>query len=389
MFERHITEQLTKYLAQYPVVTITGPRQSGKTTLCKKFKNRPYVSLEDPHQRERALKDPLQFLKDYKGGTIDEFQKVPLLTSYIQGLVDDWNEEGVYILTGSQQFEAMSQVSQSLAGRTALLKLLPFSCGEIKNEFQTEKLATSIWRGFYPRIYDKNLNPYEAMSFYFQTYIERDVRALINIKNLNQFERFVRLCAGRTGQLLNLQNLAGEVGVSYHTINEWISVLEASYIIYRLQPHYKNYGKRLTKTTKLYFWDTGLCCFLLGIQSPEQLQLHPFYGSLFETFVISELYKQQYNKGKLPSFYYWRTSSNEIDLLMDFGSTLFPLEIKSGTTIASDFFKGLNFYLSQDPQLTKGALVYGGRDSYTQNNIRIISYLDITMLSDLDYQLKI
>ena len=255
MIKRHVEQKLLKFLKQYPVLMLTGPRQSGKTTLCKMaLPDKPYVSLESPDNREYALSDPKGFLSEYpKGVIIDEAQHAPELFSYIQGIVDEKKKNGMFVLTGSQNFQLLNKVNQSLAGRTAILKLLPFSIREIKPIIKKMSLNEVLLSGFYPRIYDEKLEPQHALSFYFETYVERDVRSLLNVKDLSSFQKFVRLCAGRVGQLLNLSSLGNEAGVSHTTAREWLSLLEASYIVFLLPPHYKNYNKRITKAPKLYF----------------------------------------------------------------------------------------------------------------------------------------
>jgi len=274
MIKRIVTNELIRLARQYPVVTVTGPRQSGKTTLCKStFPQKKYVSLENLDLRRAANKDPKQFLQDYPDGAIlDEIQRAPDLLSYIQGIVDENNKEGMFILTGSHQFELMDSVNQSLAGRTAVVRLLPFSYGEVYGEKKTKNDINQIlFTGFYPRIFDKKLNPTEALSFYMTTYIERDVRRLVNVKDLSSFQKFITICATRVGQIINYESISNEIGVSNNTIKNWLSILEASFITFRLQPYFNNLGKRLIKSPKLYFTEVGLATYLLGIESEKEI----------------------------------------------------------------------------------------------------------------------
>ena len=303
MIKRHVEQKLLKFLKQYPVLMLTGPRQSGKTTLCKMaLPDKPYVSLESPDNREYALSDPKGFLSD-------EAQHAPELFSYIQGIVDEKKKNGMFVLTGSQNFQLLNKVNQSLAGRTAILKLLPFSIREINPIIKKMSLNEVLLSGFYPRIYDEKLEPQHALSFYFETYVERDVRSLLNVKDLSSFQKFVRLCAGRVGQLLNLSSLGNEAGVSHTTAREWLSLLEASYIVFLLPPHYKNYNKRITKAPKLYFCDVGLASHLLGIETVKQMQRDPLRGSLFENLVVIEFLKKQYEEASRANLSYFRDSN--------------------------------------------------------------------------------
>jgi predicted AAA+ superfamily ATPase len=389
---RKLEVVMDRLVRQYPVVTVTGPRQSGKTTLCRKlFPEYNYVSLEKPDIRRRAQNDPNGFLEDLKErAIIDEVQRVPELFSYIQVIVDEAQIPGQFILTGSAQFELFEKIGQSLAGRTTLLKLLPFSFGEIYKSDDTISIDDVLFKGFYPRIFDQELNPSEALSHYFSTYIERDLRSIINIKDLSRFETFIRLCSGRTGQILNFNALANEAGINHNTASSWISVLEASYLVFRLKPHYNNLNKRLVKAPKLYFIDCGLACNLLDMQNPGHLANHPLKGSLFETFIVSEILKQQLNRSLRPNLYYWRDNvGHEIDLILDFGTTVLPIEIKSGKTITSDFFKNLDYYRKLNSSSAKALLIYGGDESYIEKNTWILSYKKIGLLENIDYNLEI
>ena len=346
MIERVLKTKLLEMAAKYPIVTVTGPRQSGKSTLLKaSFPDYQYVSLEDPDMRLFATDDPRGFLATYPDKTIiDEVQRVPSLFSYIQTHSDKENKEGMYMLAGSHNFLLMENVNQSLAGRTAVLKLLPFSHQEMSlGNILPTAVDEEIFKGAYPRIYDKDIAPVDYYPYYIQTYVERDVRLMKNIGDLSKFIRFIKLCAGRIGQLLNLSSLANECGVAVSTISTWISILEASYICYLLKPDHNNYAKRLVKTPKLYFYDTGLACSLLDIRSPEQVSTHFLRGGLFENLVINEFIKEAYNKGEEPNLTFWRDSTgNEVDLLRTMEGKQYAYEIKSGATYSSDFFKGIS-----------------------------------------------
>jgi len=367
MHIKRTLEPVLKHLAkQYPVVTITGPRQSGKTTLCRKvFPDKDYVSLEALDTRRFAEEDPRGFLAQHpKGAVLDEIQRVPGLVSYIQTIVDENGTPGRFILTGSQQFEVMSNIAQSLAGRTALVKLLPFSIAEIMGHFDIPSTEHLLYQGFYPRIYDKGLNPTQALGDYLETYVERDLRSLIAVRDLGLFQKFLRLCAGRTGQILNMQGLANEVGISHTTIRSWVSILEASYIIFLLQPYYQNISKRLIRSPKVYFYDVGLAAYLLGIENIKQLGRDPLKGNLFENMVIAEALKYRLNQGKRGNIAFYRDSSgNEVDMIYEMGKDVFPVEIKAGATITNDFFRGLQNFMKVYPHVPWGSgLVYGGSE---------------------------
>lgn len=346
MIERVLKTKLLEMAAKFPIVTVTGPRQSGKSTLLKtSFPEYKYVSLEDPDMRLFATDDPRGFLATYSDKTvIDEVQRVPSLFSYIQTHTDKENKEGMYMLAGSHNFLLMENVNQSLAGRTAVLKLLPFSHHEMSlGNILPKQVDEEIFKGAYPRIYDKDIAPIDYYPYYIQTYVERDVRLMKNIGDLSKFIRFIKLCAGRIGQLLNLSSLANESGVAVSTISTWISILEASYICYLLKPDHNNYAKRLVKTPKLYFYDTGLACSLLDIRSPEQVSTHFLRGGLFENLIINDFIKKSYNKGEAPNLTFWRDSTgNEVDLLRTIEGKQYAYEIKSGATYSSDFFKNIS-----------------------------------------------
>lgn len=334
--------ELTK---KYPIVTLTGPRQSGKSTLLKtSFPEYKYVSLEAPDMRLFATEDPRGFLATYPDKTIiDEVQRVPSIFSYIQTHTDKENREGMYLLAGSHNFLLMESINQSLAGRTAILRLLPFSHLEMKEgNILPPTVNEEIFKGAYPRLYDKDIAPTDYYPFYIQTYVERDVRLMRNIGDLSKFIRFLKLCAGRIGQLLNISSLANECGVSVTTATSWISILEASYICYLLKPVHNNYAKRLVKAPKLYFYDTGLACSLLDIRNADQIATHFLREGLFENLVINEFIKEAYNKGKEPNLSFWRDSTgNEVDLLRTEEGKQYAYEIKSGATYSSGFFKGI------------------------------------------------
>jgi len=385
MISREIENKVLAYSQQYPVVTITGPRQSGKTTLTKMiFPDKPYVSLESIEERDFAQNDAKGFLSQFpQGAILDEIQRVPDLLSYLQVLVDETGRPGQFILTGSQNFELLDSVSQSLAGRTALVKLLPFSLEEIRTISGPPKTIDSLlYKGAYPRIYDLDLDPTEALSFYFSTYVERDLRQLINVKDLGRFETFIKLCATRVGQVLNLSSLGNDCGVSHNTIKSWLSILQTSYIIKLLQPYYNNLGKRLIKSPKLYFYDTGLAAFLLGIQQENHVVSHPLRGALFENMVVSELLKKRFNQGKTDNLYYLRDSrGNEVDILLDYGLHLDMIEIKSGQTLTKSFFGGLHYYRRLYQQTRTCFLVYGGDIDRVQEDVKIIPWDRLSFLT--------
>lgn len=391
MFKRTLSGKLSALAKKFPVVSIMGPRQSGKTTLSKKvFEDHDYVSLEEPDEREFALADPKGFLRRFSGGVIlDEVQKAPDLLSYIQGIVDRENIPGRFILTGSQQFHVMEKVSQTLAGRTAIVYLLPLSLNELlgqptpdpyeidilpeKKKMPPFSLEDILYKGLYPRIHDRGLEPHEWLSAYYRTYVERDVRDVANIGNLDAFQRFVRLCAGRTGQLLNLSSLASDCGISHTTARHWVSILQAGFIIQLLPPHHENFSKRIIKSPKIYFLDTGLLCYLLRIREPEDIPVHPMKGAIFENFVFSEIYKAFAHRGELPPLYFWRDrTGHEVDIVIDTGKRLVPVEIKSAETIDSSFFDGLRYYISLGVPISKtGVLVHGGDALYQRENFTV------------------
>ena len=375
---RHIEIILDQVAQQYPIITITGPRQSGKTTLVRHlFPDKLYVSLENPDQREMALNDPRAFLKSIESGAIlDEIQRAPLLLSYLQELVDTTPRPGRFILTGSNQFTMLNKITQSLAGRTVIFKLLPFSIAEIKavtTDFTTDAF---LYHGFYPGIYANQLNPTIAYRSYFETYIERDLRQLSQVKDLMLFQKFVRLCAGRIGQIFNAHQLSNEVGVSVPTIKSWLSLLQTSYIVFLLPPYFENIKKRLIKSPKLYFYDVGLASYLLGIESPEQISRDPLRGNLFENLVLSELIKARINKGLDINLYFFRDRhQNEVDVVFKRGSLFTSAEIKSAQTFTGHFLKGLLYFRKLFRQRIENEfLIYDGDLEQDVQGIHVLNY---------------
>lgn len=379
-------ERLTK---SFPVVGITGPRQAGKTTLARHYyPQKPYISLEDPDQLDFAQSDPRRFLDQFKQGAIlDEVQRCPELFSYIQRIVDDAQQMGQFILTGSQQFGFREKMTQTLAGRIGLIHLLPFSAEELQASASVPTSVDELMhKGFYPPVYDRNIQVNDWYSAYVQTYIERDVQQLIKVKDLNSFRTFLRICAGRAGQLVNLSNIGNDCGISHNTVKEWLSVLEASYIIFQLQPHFNNFSKRLIKSPKLYFHDTGLLAWLLGIKQAEQISMHSMRGPIFENFIISEFLKHQYSKGEPSNLYMWRDNSGlEIDLIIDQGDTLIPIEIKSGQTISKDFFKNLIKWRELAGDKSQEAyLIYGGDEGQSRSHAEVLSWRQLSKVYSKD-----
>jgi len=366
LLTRTAESYLLQVANQYPVITITGPRQSGKTTLCRKvFADKKYISLENLDTRQFAREDPRGFLAGLPDGAIlDEIQHTPDILSYIQTIVDDDKRNGMFILTGSQQFEVTNVINQSLAGRTALLKLLPFSIEELAASLAGVSIDRLLLSGFYPRIWKEDLQPAQTLAAYLETYVERDIRQLINIKDLGLFQRFVTLCAGRVGQLLNFNNLAADAGVSHQTARNWLTLLEASYIVFRLPPYAANISKRLVKSSKLYFYDVGLAAHLLGLESELHVSRDPLRGNLFENMVIMEALKYRLHRGKRSNLHFYRDSNgNEVDLLLSLGPDLYPVEIKAGMTVNRDYFKGLDHFAGNFPLPYGRGLVYGGNET--------------------------
>lgn len=382
LIPRSAESTIRQLAAGYPVVAVTGPRQSGKTTLVRTmFADRPYVSLEDLDERDFANQDPRGFLARFPDGAVlDEVQRTPDLFSYLQSRVDGDRRHGLFILTGSQQFDLLSSITQTLAGRVALVPLLPFTFGELRQAGQApDSLADLLFTGLYPPVHDRGLEPGIWYGNYVRTYIERDVRQMINVRDLSAFQRFIRMCAGRTGQLLNLSGLAADCGITHNTARSWLSVLEASYIVHLLQPHHQNFNKRLVKTPKLYFHDPGLAVWLLGIQSSDQIATHPQRGALFETWVISELLKARFNRALASNLYFWQDrGGHEVDVLVEQGATLVPVEVKSGQTVVPDFFGNLESW-SRIAGEAGGRpwLVYGGDRRQSRANAEVLPWREI------------
>ena len=390
MIRRTLQPYLLRDARLYPVLTLTGPRQSGKTTLARAtFPQHSYYSLEDPDQRIFALEDPRGFLDQLDGPVIlDEVQRAPELFSYIQSSVDADDSTGRFVLTGSQNFLLMDRIVQTLAGRCAVLHLLPLSRAELEGQVQPvpetpatlfagHKTHLQLWQtlytGFYPRIHDQRIPPAIWLPDYVQTYLERDVRSLVNIGNMDAFERFLALCAGRVGQVLNCAALASDCGIAVDTAQRWISVLKTSFVVFLLPPHYRNFNKRMIKSPKLYFYDTGLACYLLGIKDPQVLPTHPLRGPLFENYQVAEVAKTFHHHRQKPPLYFWRDrTGHEVDLLVEQGAALYPIEIKSGQTVGSDAFTALTWWSrTAEQDLAHASLIYGGDRAYRRNGVAV------------------
>ncbi len=377
MITRNITTELLTLLDEYPIVTILGPRQAGKTTLAQSLSHYAYVSLEDPDTRQFAFDDPKAFLKHYSGKTIfDEIQHTPHLLSYIQGIVDKNQQNGQFILTGSHQLQLREAISQSLAGRTALLQLFPLSIRELDSaDICFDSFEAYVFHGFLPRIYDQNQRPHSAYANYYQTYIERDVRQLITLKDSGLFQKFIKLVAGRVGQLVNYQSLSNDVGVNTKTIQHWFSILEASFVIFKLPPYFENFGKRVIKSPKYYFTDTGLLVYLLDIEKATQITRDPLVGSIFENLVVLEALKARYNQGKTANLYFYRDSNGqEIDLLYKSGRELTGIEIKSSSTWNNNFKKTLNNFSNKQATLSHRYVVYSGENRVFSDGLEVMNY---------------
>ncbi|MBU2623717.1 MAG: ATP-binding protein [Proteobacteria bacterium] len=396
MIYRFLTNYVLRDAEYYPVITITGPRQSGKTTLARAiFPDYDYVSLEETDTRYFARDDPRGFLARFSGPIIiDEVQRAPDLLSYIQTEVDHNPSPGRFVLTGSQNLMLMEKVSQTLAGRSGILHLLPFSRAELEKHKQIEirtpddlfsnrQTGLDCWNiihtGFYPPIHDRNVPPEIWLSDYVRTYVERDVRTLVNIGDLETFDRFIRLCAGRIGQLVNFSAIASDCGVSVDTARRWISVLKTSFILFLLPPHHRNFNKRIIKSSKLYFHDTGLACQLLGIRYEDQLFSHPLRGALFENYIMAEVVKSFYNQRLSPPIFFWRDQTgHEIDLIIEESGALFPVEIKSGSTVAGDMFRGLKWWTHLAGRTASSpTLVYGGVEAYVRDGITLRPWFSV------------
>ncbi len=383
MVDRILAQKLEEYINYYPIITVTGPRQSGKTTLIKKiFSNMKYYTLENPDIRQRAIDDPKLFLNSAKHLILDEIQRVPELFSYIQGIVDE-DDSRKFILSGSQNFLLLEKISQTLAGRTALFKLLPFSLQEIAPIVKYNDAFDYVFKGFYPRLYDKKIPVSKFYQDYISTYIERDVRTIINVSSLYKFQVFLQLCASRVGQLLNISSLASDAGITTKTAQKWLSILETSYIIYSLKPYYKNYKKRLVKSHKFYFYDTGLACSLLNIKSKEELIIHYAKGSLFENFIINEIIKNKTNKATPQNLFFWRNKEGrELDCIIDDSPVFIPIEIKSSSTYHKDYFKNLSYFTKiSDSNSKNNYLIYSGNESFKTNLGNVLSWKELNILA--------
>lgn len=387
MFKRELQQPLLQGAKYYPIITLTGPRQCGKATLVRSvFPQHRYFNLEDHDILEQIKMDPKKFLREQKDPLIiDEVQNYPELLSYLQVMVDEnqhhlgSSQKAQYILTASHQFALLEAINQSLAGRTDVL--YPFSFSETE-QFQRD-ISPDQWmlNGFYPRIYAENIPSERHSKNYISTYVERDVRKIINIKDIHAFQKFIRLCAGRVGQVLNMSNLCNETGVTHNTIKSWISILEASHLIYLLPPYHENLGKRITKSPKLYFVDVGLACYLLGIKTTEHLALHPLRGMLFENMVVMDLVKTQAHRGEnLPLYFYRDSNQNEVDILFEKAGRLIPIEIKSSETFSREFLKGIHYFMKLTDKAEQGYLVYAGHPVGAMENISILNYQDIEVI---------
>ncbi len=381
MIYRELSKILNEVRGKFPVITLTGPRQSGKTTLVKSvFNDLPYVSLEDIDVRNNALRDPKAFLSNFPNGAVlDEIQRTPELFSYLQGIVDD-KQHIQFVLTGWQNFQLLQGITQSLAGRTMLLKLLPFSLSElVKAGIDFNNYEDAIFKGLFPGIYDRKIKPQFFYPSYIGTYIEKDVRQIKNIENLNSFTRFLQLCAGRTGQILNMNSLAVDAGISTNTAKSWLSVLEASYIIYFLQPFYRNFNKRIVKSPKIYFYDTGLVCSLIGIENELQVKNYHSKGALFENLMINEFMKNRLNNGLTPRLYFWQNKTKqEVDLIVEQGGNLTAYEIKSSMTMNNQYFSNLKYWQNLSGESTdKLNVIFGGDTNYKTADGNYISWKNL------------
>ncbi|MDF3054789.1 MAG: family ATPase [Gammaproteobacteria bacterium] len=376
MYKREISSVIQRLAGLYPIIGITGPRQSGKTTIAKfLFPTLPYVSLENLDVRLQAEQDPRAFLNLYQDGAIfDEVQNVPTLLSYLQGVVDEDPKKGRYVITGSQNFALSSSIAQSLPGRIGMMTLLPLSLFEIQSEMET---SASIFKGGYPGLHQSQMQPMDFYPSYIQTYIERDVRQLKGIENLGRFQIFLKLCAGRIGQLINFSSLAQDAGISHTTAREWLTVLEASYILFTLQPYYQNFNKRLMKMPKMYFYDTGLACALLGLEKEAQIETHYLKGSLFENLVVLEILKGRMNNRLSPNLYFWRDrTGHEVDLIGEWGGHIHAMEIKYGATFQESYGKNLKYFMQLSGEKGKekstfAYLIYTGSQEGSYRDISL------------------
>ncbi|RDB03354.1 ATP-binding protein [Runella aurantiaca] len=385
MIERTLASRLTELLTKFPILSLTGPRQSGKTTLLRQLlPNYRYVSLENPDELDFALSDPRRFLDTYSGQVIfDEVQRAPKLFNYLQQRVDESRQMGQYILSGSQDFLLMKGITQSLAGRVAIFRLFPFSFGELQT---VDLLATTperaMFTGFYPPVFDRGLHPSDFYANYFETYVQRDVRELQAVQNLTLFRTFVRLAAGRVGQPINYQKLASDVGIAATTAREWLSILETSHLVFMLPSYYKNFSKRLIKSPKLYFYDVGLASYLLGIKQEEELITHHFRGNLFENMLAAELVKQGYNRNEPNELYFWQESNgHEIDILLEKSGGVLIGEIKSAGTINASFFDNLAWFQQQtDVPVLEAYLWYAGNESQIRRSATVMPWHQVGLI---------
>ncbi len=390
LITRDIGKLLKKAKNKIGIIAITGPRQSGKTTLVQNmFKNYTYINLEDLTIKDRISQDPRNFIYTSKNIILDEVQKYPELLSYMQVAIDENFAPARYIITGSENLLLSHKISQSLAGRVIIFSLLPFSVNELKRaKLLNSSHIHQMRLGWYPRIYSQKLKPNFFYPDYVVTYIERDIRNIKNIGNIDAFERFLKLLAGRSGQVLNLSSLASDTGITYKTAKEWLSILEATYIVFKLQPYYKNFNKRIIKSPKIYFYDTGLLCYLLGIDTDKELLTHSFVGNIFENMIVADIKKQMFNKRSTSEIFFWRDSNNnEIDLLIKNGTNLYPIEIKLGASFNSDYLKNLKLWHSlqkhpPDPTTHNGYIIYTGQQDKV-NGIKFINWQNIDLLSRL------
>jgi uncharacterized protein len=393
---RDLEKKLQQYI-KFPIIALLGPRQAGKTTLARHtFANYAFVSLDDPEFNTLARTDPKGFLRKFDnedGIIIDEFQNAPELLPYLKVIVDEKDRPGYFVLTGSQNFLMSAAITQSLAGRVGILTLLPLSIDELKknNLIEKEGPELTIFRGGYPRLYTHDFHPQELYASYLRTYVERDVRQLTNVTNLSTFGKFLKLCAARIGQLLNFSDLAMQCGISVPTVHQWLSILEASYIIFLLRPHWVTFTKRVIKTPKLYFYDTGLACLLLEIESERTLAINPLYGSLFECLIIADFYKQYYNQGLTPPLYFWRDKNGdiEVDCLIQKDATLLPVEIKSGETYTPRFFSSLHKWHALDGNSRRNSIVvYAGTLSFSGSEGTLIPWVQAgTLIEQLSTEI--
>ena len=388
IISRSIAPIVMRMAKGFPVVAVTGPRQSGKTTLVRQlFANRPYQSLEPLDIREFAEEDPRGFLGRFRaeGVVLDEIQQAPGLFSYLQEMVDQDPTPGKFILTGSQQFGLLSGITQSLAGRVGMVELLPFSMAERWGDDPPGRWEDVAFTGLYPPVHSRPVEPYDWHASYVRTYVERDVRQLTRIQDLPTFLKFTRLCAGRIGQLLNLSALGAEAGISHNTAKAWLDTLATSYLVFLVQPHHRNFSKRLVKTPKLYFHDTGLASWLLGVQHAAQWETHPLRGALFENLIISEMWKARAHSGKAMNIHFWRDhAGHEVDVLLDQAGTLVPVEIKSGETVRSDWLGDLeHFRAIAGDAAERPRLVYGGGDAGVRKGVEILSWRNVQALARL------